>query len=239
MVTLKVLHKGTLQSETALDPAHGYSVGRSPGSRVVLDDPSVSLNHCRFHAEGGQWWVEDIGSADGTFVDDMRISGARGLAPGETVRIGGYALVIADVEVEAAAPKATLSLEEKDENTPGFVEDRDPHGFPVYSNQGYEKAPQPKEKILVLVLEGRRPAAVNLDKDITLIGRGEHCDLRLEGLLVRSEQAVVLKDHTGCRIIGQGGFHSLQVNGEKVEEAYVVPGDEILIAGHRLILRQL
>ena len=237
MATLKLFRSGHQDSEIPLDPAKGYSVGSSPGSRVVLEENGVSRNHCRFSFADGSWWVEDIGSTDGTFVKGVRIQKPVALAHSDEVRVGDVMITLD--AYGAGEGQVALSLEEKDENSPGFVEERDPHGFPVYSNQGPQRAPPPREKILVLVREGPRPQAVPLDKELTLIGSGAHCDIRLDGWFIRSEQAAVLKDKTGLRILNQGGLHPLRVNGEKVEEAYVVPGDEIILAGHRFSLKSL
>lgn len=63
-------------------------IGRSPASTLVLEDPYASGRHARLSTSGGQWWIEDLGSRNGTFVDDERLSEPRALRPGTTVRIG-------------------------------------------------------------------------------------------------------------------------------------------------------
>lgn len=63
-------------------------IGRSPASTLVLDDEYASARHARLSPQEGQWWIEDLGSRNGTFVDDERITEPRALHPGTTVRIG-------------------------------------------------------------------------------------------------------------------------------------------------------
>lgn len=63
-------------------------IGRSPASTLVLDDEYASARHARLSPQGDQWWIEDLGSRNGTFVDDERITEPRALQPGTTVRIG-------------------------------------------------------------------------------------------------------------------------------------------------------
>jgi cytochrome P450 / NADPH-cytochrome P450 reductase len=63
-------------------------VGRDPAVEVQLDDEEISRRHLRVWAEGDALWVEDLGSANGTFVNGERIAGRVALAPGDSVRIG-------------------------------------------------------------------------------------------------------------------------------------------------------
>lgn len=63
-------------------------VGRSNACTLVLDDSYASSQHARFYKSDGEWYVEDLGSTNGTFVDDERLTAPRQLASGVPVRIG-------------------------------------------------------------------------------------------------------------------------------------------------------
>ena len=63
-------------------------IGRSPASTLVLEDEYASSRHARLSTSGQQWWIEDLGSRNGTFVDDERLTEPRALQPGTTVRVG-------------------------------------------------------------------------------------------------------------------------------------------------------
>jgi FHA domain len=71
-------------------------IGRSPGSTLRLEDPTVSRTHARITAggNGGGAWIEDAGSSHGTFVDGARISGRAALRDGARIGIGDQELVI-------------------------------------------------------------------------------------------------------------------------------------------------
>lgn len=64
------------------------TIGRSPASTLVLEDEYASSRHARLVPGDGGWWIEDLGSRNGTFVDDERLTEPRQLRPGMTVRIG-------------------------------------------------------------------------------------------------------------------------------------------------------
>ena len=61
------------------------------------DDPMLSRQHAKIsRAANGQLTIEDLGSANGTFVNDERIDSARTLALGDLVRVGHTVLQVTD-----------------------------------------------------------------------------------------------------------------------------------------------
>ena len=63
-------------------------IGRSPASTLVLEDEYASGRHARLQPSEQGWWIEDLSSRNGTFVDDERLSEPRLLHSGDVVRIG-------------------------------------------------------------------------------------------------------------------------------------------------------
>jgi hypothetical protein len=65
------------------------TVGRSGDSTVTLaDDPFVSTKHARFFRSGDNWFVEDLGSTNGTLVNAVRIGAAQMLRVDDRVQTG-------------------------------------------------------------------------------------------------------------------------------------------------------
>jgi pSer/pThr/pTyr-binding forkhead associated (FHA) protein len=66
----------------------GTVIGRNPECALVLDDDFASGRHARiFHREGA-WFVEDLGSTNGTFLGAERLTGPVRVEAGSTLRIG-------------------------------------------------------------------------------------------------------------------------------------------------------
>ena len=67
-------------------------VGRAPTCTLVIDDDYCSARHCRIFAENGQWKVEDLGSTNGTYLGNQRVTDPVPLRRGDQVRIGATTL---------------------------------------------------------------------------------------------------------------------------------------------------
>ena len=65
------------------------TVGRDQANAIVLDMDNVSRRHARFFLHGDTCYVEDLGSTNGTFINDADISGETPLANGDLLKIGG------------------------------------------------------------------------------------------------------------------------------------------------------
>jgi len=63
-------------------------IGRGNDAAIRLDDDYVSTRHARIASSGDQWFVEDLGSTNGTYVGTSRISQATTIQLGTQVRIG-------------------------------------------------------------------------------------------------------------------------------------------------------
>ena len=63
-------------------------IGRGPDAAIRLDDDYVSTRHARIAASGDQWFVEDLGSTNGTYIGTVRITQPTTITLGTQVRIG-------------------------------------------------------------------------------------------------------------------------------------------------------
>ena len=74
---------------STLSLEHEVVVGRSTNCDVALpDDPFVSTKHARFYRDGDAWFVEDLGSTNGTLVNSVRISASQTLRVDDRVQTG-------------------------------------------------------------------------------------------------------------------------------------------------------
>lgn len=69
-------------------PEQPLMVGRSRQCSLRVDTPSISSRHARIGFESGEFWVEDLGSTNGTFVNGQQISGRVNVHPGIPISLG-------------------------------------------------------------------------------------------------------------------------------------------------------
>lgn len=86
--TVLVVVEGNLTGTRVALNGPPISAGRSADNTLVLDDDYVSGRHARFFAEDGRWFVEDLGSTNGTHVGPNRITSPTPLSVGASVRLG-------------------------------------------------------------------------------------------------------------------------------------------------------
>ncbi|TLP79857.1 FHA domain-containing protein FhaB/FipA [Nesterenkonia sphaerica] len=63
-------------------------LGRAQECTVVLDDDYSSGKHARLFPQGSRWFLEDLGSTNGTWLGDEQLTRATTVEPGDRIRIG-------------------------------------------------------------------------------------------------------------------------------------------------------
>jgi pSer/pThr/pTyr-binding forkhead associated (FHA) protein len=64
------------------------TVGRAAGCQVALEDNYVSQLHARVFTRDGGVWVEDLGSTNGTYLNEQRVSAPLALRRGDQLKVG-------------------------------------------------------------------------------------------------------------------------------------------------------
>ena len=72
--------------------ADELTVGRAPGCQVRLDDTFVSQLHARVFKREGKYLVEDLGSTNGTYLNERKVAGPMAMSAGDHLKIGSIVL---------------------------------------------------------------------------------------------------------------------------------------------------
>ncbi|HNB54634.1 MAG TPA: FHA domain-containing protein, partial [Anaerolineales bacterium] len=69
-------------------------IGRDISNEIVINDAEVSRKHVRIVIQAGEVIIEDLGSTNGTFVNEQRLSGPYTLVAGDTLQLGEHVLLV-------------------------------------------------------------------------------------------------------------------------------------------------
>jgi ABC-type multidrug transport system ATPase subunit/pSer/pThr/pTyr-binding forkhead associated (FHA) protein len=98
MVTMTYLSPDDVSIKKASSIEFGLEtklqLGRHPDNDIVLTEPTVSAFHAQVERVGQRYRVKDLGSSNGTFVNNQRIDEEVWVNPEDTIRIGTYRFVV-------------------------------------------------------------------------------------------------------------------------------------------------
>jgi FHA domain-containing protein len=94
----RILWRDAQGHEGQVDLVAGeIKIGRAVECAIRSDDQMVSRTHARVFPDGGQWWIEDLGSANGVYYQEQRVT-RHALKHGDAVRCGSLWLRFVDYQ---------------------------------------------------------------------------------------------------------------------------------------------
>ena len=99
---LLIRRPGAEPERFALDPSAPCTLGRSQSNTVPLGDASISRNHAQIFFRDGAFWIEDLGSKNGTFLRGQKLEAPSELSDGDVIAVG-------PVVLKFRAARATVS----------------------------------------------------------------------------------------------------------------------------------
>jgi pSer/pThr/pTyr-binding forkhead associated (FHA) protein len=64
------------------------SLGRAPTNTITLEDDTASLEHALISLRAGKWWLEDLGSRNGTLLNGMLVTAPTVISGGDLIGLG-------------------------------------------------------------------------------------------------------------------------------------------------------
>jgi pSer/pThr/pTyr-binding forkhead associated (FHA) protein len=209
------------------------TIGRTPGNDIVIDNVGVSRRHAVIRAQGGKAFLEDLGSANGTFVRGQKIE-RYDLQDGDEIAIVKHRLVYR-IPKGTEAPSRVEPMPDPGQRT--MYIDTTTIAQAVGSRQASrsEGAAATTLRPRLLLPDLKKFA---LDADEVTLGSGSGCQIQLSGMFVGRVHAKIVRTKEGqLKIQHLGGLAGTRVNGEKISEHILKHGDEIEIAKQKLLFR--
>ncbi len=198
------------------------SIGRARSNDICVAERHVSRRHAVITYRNGIFMISDLGSANGTFVNDQRLEAPFPLASGDVIRLFVpellFSAMVTDEEQQHATRSGTLIR-------PPHVLDR---------------------PYLVVTSGPQEGAEFLLERDMLIVGRaapGAVCDIALQDRSVSRPHARLerLPDGSGWGVVDLGSANGTRINGQLIRPEVCCPlrhGD-VLAFGSTLLLFRL
>ena len=224
------------------------TIGRLPDNNVQIDNLAVSGHHAKISWEQDHYVVEDLGSLNGTYVNNARV-GKAALKHGDQVKIGKHLVefkhegpvpnfaVAAKVGPSAPKLEATMLLDTKQSREK--IADKGASGTsngPLgISRPSWMSAPfvAQKDRIgLLSILEGRTDQEKYvLTGKMTMIGKSSMASIRLKGFFAPSSAALISKRDNKYFIAPSESKTKIRINGEDVVSQRELEAGDIIEVG--------
>lgn len=199
-------------------------LGRGPDLDLTLPFPTVSTLHARVFALDEQWWVEDLGSVNGTWIGPRRIGAHRPepLRGGDELRLADITVVFAGVVGDGPAPPVGT----------GEV-----HGTTTIARRLVADlfgAVRPTEVAVVEVVEGPdRGQRLPLPDSgrVYRVGRGATCDLVLSDADASREHVALERRWDGIFVTDLGSKNGVMVEGKRIAGAVRLGDGTLVVLG--------
>jgi pSer/pThr/pTyr-binding forkhead associated (FHA) protein len=207
------------------------TIGRTPGNTIIIDNAGVSRRHAVIRVKGDTVVIEDLGSANGTFVRGQRIE-EYALRDGDEIAIVKHRLVYR-VPKDAEAQVRVEPIQDVGQKT--YID-------AASVAQAMGARPGGRAEVAATTLRPRLLLPdlkkFPLEEDEVRLGSGAGCQIQLSGMFVGKVHARILRAKDGqLKIQHLSGLAGTRVNGEKITEHLLKHGDEIEIGKQKLLFR--
>jgi pSer/pThr/pTyr-binding forkhead associated (FHA) protein len=200
-----VVVRGAPPMVVSFVPDQPLFIGRSKQCPLRLDNADISAKHARLGYEGGEFWIEDLGSTNGTFVNHQQISGRMNVQPGTPIILGREVTLIGVAAHEQLEQAIT------------------PTSDPAKRSPSAER----RYPAVTSASEVARPARLALAPGMSLVvGRDPGCDMWLGAPHVSRRHCTIAMSKTGALTV-----QDTSTNGTGHEQGVLRKGEIMQITG--------
>ena len=207
--------KDTVISEIPLDREE-TTIGRKPENTIHVDNLAVSGRHARILKIGSKAILEDLGSTNGTFVNDKQVT-KHILQHGDTILVGKHVLTFVSLE-DKPAEVVPEPEEEDDMDKTMIITPQARSAMASKTGSTPSAAPAMPLAGLQIISGPNTGKSVDLTASLTSMGKGDNCRIKVKGFTVGKQAAVITRRPTGYHIAHLEGMAKPKVNGEPVSD---------------------
>ena len=167
----------------------GLVIGRMEPSGLIINNPEISRQHARISHQLGVYFIEDLGSKNGTKINGHPILGSQALANGDLIQLGAEISILFSQQEFGAQPgeQPTFSPHAQPKSQPRYT---DKTMFEAGTGPAAAKVQAPASSPqLEITIAGNPPEVHTLTKDRINLGRADDNDLVIPSLIVSRHHA--------------------------------------------------
>jgi len=198
------------------------TIGRNLKNDIQIDNLAVSNFHARVEHQLGHYFIEDLNSTNGTYVNDKKIS-KWGLQDGDTATIGKHSLVFM-LEAGQGGGEGIRELDMDQTMVLDTEKQRE------LVDRAELAAAGPPARLRVE--DGKASQdEFQLTGRLTEIGKGETAQVQLEGLFAPKNVAYITRDPKGYTLVPGDNGDKLRLNGVKIDKGTPLKNGDVIEAG--------
>lgn len=167
-------------------------IGRDVGVDVTIPSPAISRRHAKLTRDGDAYMIEDLGSSNGTFINEERLTARRQLKSGDKIRLGKAVTVtyLAPTVSQGTAVRSQPAMPAMPEGVMETMMGEEP-------KIDFNAAPPQ----LSIAIAGGSSITHTLKKPVLTIGRVEENDIVIPSQIVSSKHARLEKANGGYKLV--------------------------------------
>ncbi len=219
------------------------TVGRGENCDLLLLDDHVSRNHALIRQDSQVVWLQDLDSANGTYVNGERLAGGCRLYHGDQVAFDTLQFQLVGKGAELTPVRQGDSPDEKavikDERHGGS--DTTEVAVVAEVDELVGVVPPHGERGAFLLGAGEPVSGVTfrIRMGRTVVGRDEDCDIVVRDSTVSARHAEIIVRPEGCTITNLMATNGTRVNGREVQSAQLTDGDVVRFGRVRLVFKDV
>jgi pSer/pThr/pTyr-binding forkhead associated (FHA) protein len=228
MATVMLKFKEAVIKEIPLEK-ETTTIGRKEDNDIVIDNHAVSGHHAKILREEDDFFIEDLGSLNGTFVNGFKITKAE-LFKGDSILVGLHNLDFISEKVRPQDDKKSFTVRGRSMDETMVISPQDQKKILAARDK---EIPEPLGGFYVL--EGSTDQReYGLKERVSTIGKEDGAAIRLKGFFTPKVAALVNRRKEGYFITPAGG-KPIKINGRDIDHRYdLKDGDIVEISGLKL-----
>jgi pSer/pThr/pTyr-binding forkhead associated (FHA) protein len=192
------------------------TVGRQEDNTIIIDNLAVSGYHAKIDKLGGEYFLTDLLSTNGTFVNDQKVVSHK-LSHGDNIVIGKHVILF------VATEKEEIEGEERDRKLPLDktlrLDTAKQRELLTKQKVTPSTARVPEKVGVISFIDDSGLGEIELSKRLTKIGKAQTSEIKLSGMLMGATAVTISRRPSGYAIRFAGGMTKLKVNGVVVKES--------------------